>query len=161
VGVLSALAIVGYRKYVHSAQSSEAKTMIEAIRGAEEVYKSEMLQYLGSSTEYYPNPTPNDLQFGWVQTNHPDYPTVWQILNVQADSAVRFGYWVAAGTGTGAALKVPDTSTFTTAPALPSVAKGVPWYVVEAKNSHWADSRYVAYVSTSVGSEIAVDAETN
>src|SRR3712207_8148103 len=41
VGVMAALAMVGYRKYLHSAQASEAKAMIQGIRGAEEAYKAE------------------------------------------------------------------------------------------------------------------------
>ena len=167
IGVLSSLAIVGYRKYVHSAQSSEAKSMIEAIRGAEEVYKSEMLQYLdvsaGSSGGLYPNATPNDTRTIWGSAGN-DLAN-WQILNVHADSAVRFGYAVRAGAGSldaGQNPIWPNTTYSTDLPALPVVPTGVPWYVVEAVNSHWMDpTRYVVYGSTSLGSEIVSYGETN
>src|SRR5580698_6885576 len=58
VAVLSAIALVGYRRYINQAQSGEAKTVIQMIRGGQETYKAEMLQYLNVSTTigtYYPN----------------------------------------------------------------------------------------------------------
>src|SRR5688500_13283501 len=54
VGILSVIAIVGYRKMILSSKLSEAKTMINAIRLAEEDYKAESGGYLDISTEYCP-----------------------------------------------------------------------------------------------------------
>ena len=158
IGVLSALAIVGYRKYVHAAQSSEAKSMIQAIRGAEEVYKSEMLQYLSVSTNlqtYYPTSGLSDTRSNWDNSSGPNYAN-WMMLNVHADSAVRFGYAVVAGVG--GTLAAVDSSLGVTMPQVPN---GVPWYVVQARNSHWADgSRTVIFASTSLGSEIMSSGDT-
>lgn len=157
VGVMSTLAIVGYRKYVYAAQSSEAKTVIQAIRGGQETYKAEMLTYLDVSTSgtYYPNTTPNDSRYAWVQPSHGDYPR-WALLNVAPDAPVRFGYWVRAGVGG----QLTAVSFVNSTPAMPSVAAGVPWYVVQAMNDHDHNGVFARFASASVSGEILVENET-
>src|SRR5262245_41763430 len=49
VGVLAALAIVGYRKYLHGASSGEARAIMQGIRAGQENYRGETLVYLGCS----------------------------------------------------------------------------------------------------------------
>ncbi|APR78450.1 Type IV pilin PilA [Minicystis rosea] len=154
VGVLATLAIVGYRKYMHSAQGSEAKATIQMIRGAQEAYKAEMLQYLNVSTNlgnWYPK-VGNDRRAAWVNPGHDDYSR-WQMLAVNPDGPVRFGYVCVAGViGTTA---MPQFAGFTNPPGVPStLTAGTPWYVVEAENDHDGNGKYAMYGSTSLSGEI-------
>lgn len=157
VGVMAALAVVSYRKYINAAQSSEAKAMIQGIRIGEESYKAEMLVYLSCSgtslTNFYPA-APDDRKRNWVQPGNPDYthPTHgWQLLNVQADGPVRFGYAVVAGIAPDEFPKADVTITGYTTTALPP---GTPWYVVQAKNQREGSTKAAVFVSTSTSSEI-------
>lgn len=156
VGVLSALGLVGYRKYVHSAQSNEARAVIGMLRGGEESYKAEFLVYLGPSsslTDYYPNKTPNDSRMNWVQPGDARYTDPvkgWALLNVGSDSVVRFGY--ACVSGLGASPTAP--SALASPPAMPVLPAGVPWYTIQAINDHNANGVYAVFASTSVTSQI-------
>lgn len=161
IGVMAALAIVGYRKYLHSAQGSEAKSTIQMIRGAEEAYKSEMLQYLKVSstiTTYYPNTTPNDHRFAWVQPGHSDYLTGWKLLAVNPDGPVRFGYACIAGVATTDSMQA--LSDFANPPTLPALANGTAWYEIQAKNDHDGNGKFAVYASTSLSGEILSENET-
>ena len=157
IGVMSALAIVGYRKYVNAAQSSEAKAMIQGIRVGEEAYKAEMLVYLSCSTsltDFYPQ-KPNDTKMNWVQPTdkrYTDPATGWQLLNVAADGPVRFGYAVVAGI---APASFPSTDMQKQPGGWPpKLQSGTPWFVVQAINQRPGSSIKTVFVSTSVSSEI-------
>jgi type IV pilus assembly protein PilA len=161
IGVMAALAIAGYKKYVNAAQSSEAKAMIQGIRAGEESYKSDMLVYLGCSTslvDYYPSdPTANqnDKKWAWVRPNDVKYNNTtngWQLLNVQADAPVRFGYAVVAGVGATA----PPALDFVKPPTgwPPAVNAGIPWYTVQAVNKRSTASPKVLFMSWSGSGEI-------
>ncbi len=160
IGVMAALAIVGYRKYLNAAQAGEAKAMIQGIRAGEESYKSEMLVYLdvsGTLTNYYPHdPTvsQNDEKWSWVQSADPKYTDPakgWQLLNVAADGPVRFGYAVVAGVGPTAP---PSPTAFTNKPVWPAINAGIPWYVIQAANQRNAGSKVVLFISSSLSGEI-------
>jgi type IV pilus assembly protein PilA len=158
IGVMSALALVGYRRYVHAAQGGEAKTNIMAIRGGQEAYKAEMLQYLNVSTSittYYPNQTPNDSRVAWVAPTHPDAAN-WALLNVQPDGPVRFGYACVAGIG--GAMTTP--SDFLVKPTMLTLPAGVPWYVIQAKNDHNANGVFAMFASSSVSNQIMSENES-
>jgi type IV pilus assembly protein PilA len=159
VGVMSALAVVSYRKYVTAAQSSEAKAIIQGIRVGEESYKSEMLLYLSCSagfTDYYPK-SPDDSpgqKMNWAQSTDTRYTNAingWQLLNVQADGPVRFSYTVQAGV---APAVVPDPPDIKIAGWPPKLDPGTPWYVVQATYKPTASSRPVVFVGSSFTSEI-------
>jgi type IV pilus assembly protein PilA len=146
VGVMSALALYGYRKYINSAQSSEAKTVIQMIRGAQEAYKSEMLQYLNASssiTSYYPNTNPQDERMPWVNPNHADYPLGWKLLNISTDAPVRFGYACTAGIAPNPAP--PTLSDFITKPGVPVPPSGAAWYAIQAKDDHNKNGVYALF----------------
>jgi type IV pilus assembly protein PilA len=140
ISTMSAIGIAMFKKYVHAAQSGEARTVIGQIRAGEESYKSEMLQYLSCSaslTDYYPNTTPNDSRWSWVRPSDARYAngtTGWQMLNVNPDGPVRFGYAAVAGLGPTPPPN-PDPS-FVRPPILYTTANGVPWFVVAARNQH-------------------------
>jgi type IV pilus assembly protein PilA len=160
IGVMAALAIVGYRKYLNAAQAGEAKSMIQGIRAGEEAYKSEMLVYLnvsGTLTNYFPHDptlTKNDEKWSWVQSGDPRYTnpaTGWQLLNVASDGPVRFGYAVVAGVGPTAP---PALVGYTTPPIWPAIPAGIPWYVVQAANQRTSAGKVVLFVSSSLSGEV-------
>lgn len=159
IGVMSALAMVGYRKYIYSAQSSEAKNVIQMIRGAQEAYKAEMLQYLSPSaslTSYYPNPSPNDRRWTWVQ-NNAAYTAGWAQLSVNPDAPVRFGYACIAGIAPTNSMQ--PLSAFASPPTLPTLNSGTAWYEIQAINDHNANGIFAVFGSTSLSGEIMSENE--
>ncbi|HSN99842.1 MAG TPA: hypothetical protein VLS89_16210, partial [Candidatus Nanopelagicales bacterium] len=167
VGILAALAMVGYRKYMNSAGSAEALSVIQGIRGAEEAYKAEMLVYLGCSgcglpngcaqgagsvEAWYPNPAPNGQKFHWVNPGHSDQ-ACWRLLNVVTDGPVRFGYAVVAG------MPPAITAGFPTGlqdpPTWPAVAE--PWYVITARGDRDQDGIPALFLASSLRGEVYVE----
>ncbi len=156
VGVLAALGLVGYKKFIQSSQSSEAKAIISMIRGGEESYKADMLVYLGCSaslTDWYPNPTPNDSRMNFAQPGDARYANAakgWALLNIGADAPVRFGYAVVANVGP----PMTPPPWITPAVTMPILPAGVPWYVVQAANDHDNNGVYAVFATSSVSGEI-------
>jgi len=156
IGVLATLGIVGYRKFIQSAQSSEAKAVIGAIRGGQEAYKAEMLVYLSPSAsmaDYYPNKTPNDSRMNWIQTTDTRFTNAvngWALLNIATDAPVRFGYACVAGIGSP--MQAPTA--LATAPAMPTLPAGVPWYTIQAVNDHDGNNIFAVFATASTSSEI-------
>jgi type IV pilus assembly protein PilA len=108
IGVLAALAVVGYRKLITASHVSEATNMVQSIRVAQEGYHSETQQYANISTSlssWYPNPSPNGRQvMAWgAKCNTPcASPMDWSMLPVHVDGPLLFGYATIAGpAGTG------------------------------------------------------------
>jgi type IV pilus assembly protein PilA len=164
IGVMAALAILGYRKHINAAGTGEAKSMVQAIRAAEEAYKAEMLVYLGPSTtldDYYPqsDKLPNDRKWNWVQPGDARYVNAingWQLLNVAVDGPVRFGYAAVAGFGPPIAAPVG----FAAAPALATPTIGAPWYVIQAYNKR-GGTPPVILITSSMSSELYIEGEGN
>jgi type IV pilus assembly protein PilA len=157
IGIMAALAILGYRRYLNAAHSSEAKAVISMIKNGEESYKAEMLQYLQASstiTGWYPNGNLNGKPSAWVNASHGDWPN-WRMLNVNPDGPVRFGYVCRAGVGT--TVEAPNV--FATAPSIPALPSGTPWYMVQAKTDNDGNGKYAVFASTSLSGEIMVENE--
>ena len=160
IGVLAALAMVGYRKYMNAAQASEAKSVLQAIRNAEEAYKSETLVYLGCSsswTEVYPMTSKSSLsskKWGWGSGPN---DACWKTLNVVTDGPVKFGYSVQAGNpGTA----IPSLSgTLQTVPNFPASPTD-PWYVALATGDRDEDSVYSYAIASSFTGEIYAENES-
>lgn len=106
IGVLAALAVVGYRKLITASHVSEATNMVQNIRVAQEAYHSEVQQYADMSAGllsngWYPSTTPNGKTYtawgaacgGQCQTNMD-----WSMLPLHVDGPVLFGYATRAGT---------------------------------------------------------------
>lgn len=152
IGVLAALAIMGYRKYLNSAGASEAKAVIQGIRAQEESYRAETLTYLkcsSSPTSYYPMATPSSKKWAWNNPGHGDY-NCWKTLNVQTDGPVRFGYAVVAGLP---GESIPAVSQFANPPTWPNPTTD-PWYVVTAAGDRDDDGKQALFVSSSYTGEI-------
>jgi type IV pilus assembly protein PilA len=169
IGVLAALAIVGYRKYVSSAGTSEAMAMMQLIRHGETQYKVDAMQFIGCSgcgaggcaqgsgslTAYYPMATPNHLKFSWDnQPGHPDY-ACWRQLNVRTDGAVRFGYAVVAGGPTDSVLQPVG---FTNLGPLQQPTDQ--WFVVQAAGDRDEDGQFALLTANSWSNEVWVENDT-
>jgi type IV pilus assembly protein PilA len=162
IGILAALGMMGLRRYLSSAQSSEAKAVIGGIRGGEEAYRAEMMVYVGPSltmSDFYPNLNPNNTRKNWIQpgdTRFTNSTQGWALLNVNTDGPVRFGY--AAMAGIGGQLTKPDKLANPPSP-MPSVNAGVPWYVIQAACDHDGNSKFAVFAASSVSAEIISENE--
>lgn len=156
VGILAALALVGYRRFIYAAQSAEPKHVIEGIRGAEQAYMAENLTYLSCSsslTDYYPNKTPNDSRMNFAQPSDPRFTsatTGWAQLNLTTDGPVRFGYAVVAGVGG----PITGPTAMANPPAMPALPGSVPWFSIQAVNDHDGNGVFAVFFSTSVSGQL-------
>lgn len=162
IGILAALGMMGFRRYMSSAQSSEAKAIISGIRGGEEAYKAEMMVYLGPSatmSDFYPNLNPNNTRMNWIQPGDARFTNStkgWALLNVSTDGPVRFGY--AAMAGIGGQLTKPNKLNNPPNP-MPTVNDGVPWYVVQAACDHDGNGKFAVFAGSSISGEIIAENE--
>jgi type IV pilus assembly protein PilA len=166
VGVLAALAMVGYRKYMNAAGVAEPKAVIQGIRGAQESYKAEMLEYLpvsSSLSNWYPSATLGDHKTAWSNPSHGDFPN-WRMLNVTTDGAVRFGYATVAGVGTQLAQTTGTTYTWGGLPTPPlndpQFAPNGPWYVIQAAGDRDEDTTLALLLTASTMSGIYWENDT-
>jgi type IV pilus assembly protein PilA len=140
VGILSVLAVVGYRKLVMSSHTSEATHMVGAIRIAEEAYHAETQTYVATSLDaasnWYPAAAPGAFKTAWglyTSACAPAAPTAqcFQNLPVHVDGPVMFGYTVAAGLPPGSFA--PGWPTMAPPPPTPPAATTADWYWITAK----------------------------
>ena len=156
IGILSALALVGYTKYLNSAKASEASHMVSAIRAAEEAYRAETLSYLDVSgslakDKMYPTTDPSDVKVQWG-AGADEVAKNWRILNVSTDGAVYYGYAVVAGPpGNVEPPGMPGAPDFLTV-VFPVAVE--PWYVVLAMGNVNGDSIYSYYMASSLSNEV-------
>lgn len=102
VGILATLAVVGYRRLVQSSHLSEATSMVQSIRVAQEAYHGETQQYADISTSltsWYPSSAPDGKHvtaWGGACSNCVSGQS-WAVLPVHVDGPVLFGYATKAG----------------------------------------------------------------
>jgi Tfp pilus assembly major pilin PilA len=157
VGVLATIATYAVRKYILSAKTSEAISMITSIKAAQEGYKAETFVYLdvsGNFDNLYPMRTPGRQKVMWGGDG--DDATVaarWRILGVQADAPVQFGY---ATVATRAGQQLPEPGTERTF-GFPS---NEPAYAVVARGDVNGDGKKFQYVvGHSFNAELYVENE--
>jgi len=173
VGILAALAIYGVRKYQQSAGIGEATATVQSIRGAEEAFRAETLQYAGcvagsaapqgtvatlAGTDLYPRALADlngqKIQWGGGTAN---LVACTRALGIANAGAVRFSYGIFAG--------VPGTDVDPTVTGdpfnyLPQVAPPEPWYVIAAIGDRDGDDDYANVVTYSTTNEVFTDDET-
>lgn len=169
IGVLAALAMVGYKKYMRSASSSEAMAMIQGIRGAEEAYKAEMLVYLNisanftSTASYYPTDPGTACKKGktvktnWIYPAGPNY-TAWRTLNVTSDSPVAFSYAVIAG-NVGDSYPAFHASLAHPPASIPAATE--PWYFIQALADRSCNGNFAVFLASSFTGEVYSENETD
>jgi type IV pilus assembly protein PilA len=158
VGILAALALVGFRRYLNAAKSSEAVTMIGAIKSAQEAYRAETLTYLTVSTNlktYYPKAAPTNVKTAWGGAG--DGAALWRQLNVSVDGPVMYGYAVVAG-GPGQNPPVGDLET----ESKPTFADTPfePWYMIQAKGDTNGNGVFAYALGNSFTREIYLENES-
>jgi len=139
VGVLAALAVVGYRKLVQSSHISEAQQMVQDIRVAQESYHSETQQYADISTglyAYYPSQSPNGrtvTAWGAACTGCATGMD-WSMLPLHVDGPVLFGYATVAGAAntTPASVGAPAQVTVNGQNMVFPSPSPVDWFIVSA-----------------------------
>ena len=101
IGVLAAIAIISYRKYVQHSKTSEAYTMLGDIRAKQEAYRAEFSQYCkvnGSLAEGLRHPSSAPRADGRkVAWDNPAPSIEWQQLGARPDGATYLGYVTTAG----------------------------------------------------------------
>ncbi len=158
IGVLSALALVGYRKYLDSAHTADAKAVMSGIRIAQESARAETLNYMDCGTVWYPFVAgPNGRKRNFVNPTHLRYANCWQPLNVITDSPTRFTY-ITQSVGAGAAPPGGFAPNWASWPTLPLVAVE-PVYVIEAAGNADGVGGWSRFVTTSYNGEIYVEDE--
>ncbi len=159
VSVLATLGVYGVRKYVWTAKTSEAQSMVAHIAAQQEAFLDETLtSYLNVSasiTAFYPqNAAPTKKKFHWINPAHGDF-TNWQTLGALTNEPVQFGYVTVAGNATAppAIPGMPDP------PAFP--APTGPWYLVRASADQNDDGTLSYFILSSFSSDLIIrnDAE--
>jgi type IV pilus assembly protein PilA len=144
VGVLAALAVYGVGKYILSAKTSEAVSMMTSVKSAEEAFKGETFIYLDVSTSFdpanfYPTVTPGKTKVQWGAGSG-SVATNWRTLGVHPDGPTIFGYAVVA-TAPGAS-----------APSLPTV-KQMAEFNLPSTPTAW---QYIAIAKADLGGRAGV-----
>ena len=147
--VLSVVAVVGFRQHMSSARGTEALSVIQAIRSAQESYMAENKMYVNVSTskggvDWYPQPVQNTKRAAWSNSKHLDNER-WQQLAPSIKQTVMFGYLVNAGVPgsvipdlqvkRGPDLKAPQPSD---------------WYLIQARGDVDGDGLYSLYATTNL-----------
>lgn len=100
MGILAAIAIISFRKYVQYSKTSEVYTVLGDIRAKQEGYRAEFSQYCAIDGQNLSGGAPHP---GWPDPKGSKQPwgspppTNWQQLGFSVHSAVYAGYRVAAG----------------------------------------------------------------
>lgn len=160
VGVLATLAVYGIRKYIFSAKTSEAVSMMTLIKAAEESFKDETYAYLDVSKDYtslYPMTTPGTSKYAWETARTDDVAKNWKTLGVHTTSPVQYGYAVVAAPA-GTALTEPSSQGLTTH-TFGFAAGSDPTYAVLAKGDVNGNGKFSYVVSHSQSAEVYIENE--
>jgi type IV pilus assembly protein PilA len=182
IGILAALGIYGFRKYLSSAHSGEAKSMLASMKIAQESYRSENLTYAGcdgasgnpiannGATEIadawlYPRALAgiNDRKIQWGGASN--VGTCFNAIGFRSTGAVRFSYAVRAGLP-GASVNhggnlAPSAAAFATNVNMNIgvVSPREPWYIAIAVGNLDNDGAYSLMTTTSQANEVQVGDE--
>jgi prepilin-type N-terminal cleavage/methylation domain-containing protein len=167
VGVLSLIAVVGYRRWTRSAHLAEAQDMVANIRADEEAFYAENGGYLDVSGNLgknysYPSPSPGAFVTQWGGACS-TCKVSWSALNVTANGPVFFGYSVIADQATPPSSRVGTKTVNGTPLDLTHMAvNGQPWYFVQADANISGDGvSYTHVYGMSGTNQIFVDGDGN
>jgi type II secretory pathway pseudopilin PulG len=155
VGILSSVGVAAFRKQVAASKTTEAASVVQAIRAAEEAYRAENQGYLNVSSPgaWYPRSGQGAVVATWDQKSHQDL-TGWQRLGARVTQPVQFGYQVNAGRAGEKlpALGIDDKS----------VNLGTPidaWYLIQAHSDYDGDGVYCNVLANSFTPELYIEHE--
>ncbi|MCA9624105.1 MAG: hypothetical protein KC731_34010 [Myxococcales bacterium] len=157
VGIMAAIAITSYRKWLDYSRTAQTKDLVLHLAGAEEAFYADNDAYLDCSSSYalatlYPMP-PNDRKHAFFNQTHADHPC-FRHLNVSADTATYASFAVRAA-GPSQAIPAPPTTK-----PLPNPPVDKPWYVVYAASDKDNDGTPESMFTTSFApSEVNTEQE--
>lgn len=153
VGILAAIAIYSVRKYIYQSRSTEALSMIQSIRAAEERWRAENLTYLNVSRgnfNWYPRAPGGKIESPFWNDAAPDYPR-WVLLNPTASEYVEMGYVVDAG---GPADPPPPAALPAAGPTGLAGNLTDHWYLIQALADSDDDGDQALYMAYSGSPEV-------
>jgi type IV pilus assembly protein PilA len=163
VGILATLAVVGYRSLIQSSHISEATSMVQNIRVAQEAYHSETQVYANISQDiqsYYPAPEKGKVHTFGVG----DCSTLcaskmdWSMLPLHVDGPVLFGYATIAGPA-GVQPNPPSVKVNGQVVGFPA-SPTTDWYIVAAGGDLDQDGTPGTFVyGTSWANQVFIDQE--
>lgn len=116
IGILSAVAIMSFRRYTVRVRVGEAYAMLGLIKAREEVYRAEFNQYCPAA--YHPAAAPAaGMTLDWG--TGAAVPPAWQQVGVRPDRDLYFVYQVAAGPPAGIGAVALDAAPGGTTPGYP------------------------------------------
>lgn len=128
VAVLSVIALVGYRRYMLNSKVTEAQSVVNGIKIAQEDHRSEKGTYANLGTSWCPSGAGvPDKKFGWDPGCSGGNAT-WSTLPVHMEGAVQFAYVTTAGVGKIDKPVSPEADFVTWGDSTPAN-----WYVVVAR----------------------------
>jgi type IV pilus assembly protein PilA len=168
VGILAVLAVVGYRKLILSAHTSEATSMIQSIRTAQEAYHAETQTYVSTSASptatLYPAAVPGAFKTAWgagITGVCPPLPAVaaacWSALPIHVDSEVMYGY--ATTGGVAGNLGFPPMPTINGQPITLPAAAPTDWYFIGAMGDVDGNSVFTTVIGSSFTNDLFIDRE--
>jgi type IV pilus assembly protein PilA len=175
VGILAALALVGYIRYRRTARMSEATNLVSMIKSEQEAYKAEKGLYASvskSSDAYYPATNPGAFVTAWgADCESCNDPRGWQRLNVRPSAPVMYGYATVAGVGAdvtnsssssgGPDFFTPGGGGGTPEPAsgdndCASIAPTQPYFLIKAKGDTDGDGVAATVLALSCSNQVIV-----
>ena len=96
IGILSAIAIPAFQRYVYRARTTEATTFLGEIKQRQEAYRAEFGRYCAVSGQTWGTPTPAAIPAGGIQVAWPG-GVGWRQLSADPGGGVRFRYSTIAG----------------------------------------------------------------
>jgi len=166
VGILAVLGVVGYRKLILGAHTSEATHMVQSIRVAEDTYHAETQSYVSTSVDglhgLYPllNDPPGNWKTPWTTptTACPPAggsPACFALLAIHSDGPLMYGYATIAGSASTTPVAIPlPTGTTLNAPA---GASPTDWFWVTASGN----AAHVAGATSATWSYVVGNSFTN
>lgn len=155
VGILATIGIMLFRRWVFHSRSVEANGVVQAIRVAQEKWRSENGAYIDVSTDMtliYPMTQPPSRKlWAWDNPAGNDYAK-WKLLNPTVQNSVQFGYVTKAGPAFTAPTQPTWQHTTVTFPAAANVTE--PWYVIQGMGDTDEDGSKSYYVALSLTGEV-------
>lgn len=168
IGVLAALAIVGYSRWTRSARMSEATNMLASIKTAQENYFSQTNRYFDVSKslqppDLFPAGTPGATKTAWTATcTMCTVPEAWERLGVRATEPVWFGYATVAGdevtppSAKGTSFTI-GTTPLNWASLAPGGIVNKPWFITSAMADSNGNGKFAKVVSASFATQVLTD----
>jgi prepilin-type N-terminal cleavage/methylation domain-containing protein len=157
-GLLASLGFASLRNQVKAAWSAEAISTVQAIRAAEERWRTEHMMYVDVSTAglWYPGDPKEDPGqqrpfFSAPGTSPHTDGEKWLALRPSVSGPARFGYLVNAGVA-GEVMTVPSAGSAITWPVPPDN-----WYVIQAIGDTDGDGVLSSYRASSLNGEVFVE----